>query len=67
MKKLLLICAIAFSSCTPDEPTDCDCTGVFRLNNQTGTNVFYMKVKVDCNTEQIISEIPANYQFWGCK
>jgi hypothetical protein len=68
MKKLLFICAIALSSCTADEPkTECDCTGVFRLNGQTGTNVFYMKVKVDCNTDQIISEIPANYQYWGCK
>jgi hypothetical protein len=68
MKKLILICAIALSSCTADESkTECDCTGIFRLDGQTNYNVFYAPVKIDCTTNAIISEIPENYQFWGCK
>jgi len=33
MKKILLICAIALSSCTPDQPTDCDCNAITTVNN----------------------------------
>jgi hypothetical protein len=67
MKKLLFIFAIALASCTTEEPTECDCIGIFRLDGQTDYNVFYVPVKIECNTNNIISEIPENYQFWGCK
>jgi len=34
MKKLLLFCAIALSSCTKDEPqTKCDCKAVTTIND----------------------------------
>jgi len=33
MKKLILICAIALSSCTADEPSECDCRAISTVNN----------------------------------
>jgi hypothetical protein len=67
MKKLLIIFAIALSSCTTEEPKGCDCLGIFRLDGQQDLNVFYMQVEIECGTTNLISEIPDNYQFWGCK
>lgn len=48
MKKLLLILAVALSSCEPEE-NKCDCKGKF-LTPQG--QLFYMGLKVDCETMQ---------------
>jgi len=42
MKKLLLICAIALSSCTADEPkTECDCNAITTVNNVPNGESYY--------------------------
>jgi hypothetical protein len=42
MKKLLLICAIALSSCTADKPkTECDCNAITTVNNVPNGETYY--------------------------
>jgi len=42
MKKLLLICAIALSSCTTDEPkTECDCNAITTVNDVPNGETYY--------------------------
>jgi hypothetical protein len=49
MKKLLLICAIALSSCTPDEQTECNCRAITTINNIPNGETYYYGN--DCSEE----------------
>jgi len=42
MKKLLFICAIAFSSCTAEDPkTECDCNAITTVNDVPNGETYY--------------------------
>lgn len=63
MKKLLLICAIALSSCTPDElPTDCDCNAITMVDRVPNGQTYPYSDDCKDNGKVLIDNIVQGYR-----